>query len=220
MFPGGKLILPCVSFLFALAAQTSAYAIPSRSLVARHHTISGIVCGVPSATNGTMACTGITFAGPDAANFTTAEVTAALLTSPTEFQIDCAMPHNVGDAISCTGAATAGGNPTRRRVLAARHHTNTQITCSSSATVGSSFTCTGTTSLGPDAVNATAAETATKMQFTAPAASLVAVPSSSTNISATAATNGEFPLDLVAGKKVHTLKPALKKVARREPRAV
>ncbi|KAJ6548548.1 hypothetical protein B0H19DRAFT_1074398 [Mycena capillaripes] len=165
MFTGGKSILPCVSFLFALASQTSAYAIPSRSLFARHHTAQVLVCGVPSATDGTMPCGGFTLAGPDAANFTAAEVTDQLRYATQR-----------GGRYELYWCCNGGRKPqARRQALATRHHTEAQIICSSSATVGSSFTCTGTTSLGADAVNATAAETATNVRSTTPAESLVAV---------------------------------------------
>ncbi|KAJ7064536.1 hypothetical protein C8F01DRAFT_1127172 [Mycena amicta] len=96
-----KAVLPCLSLLLALAAQTSAYAIPSRSLVARHHTNVVIVCDADSD------CNGMTMAGPDALNNTsTLAVSAA---SILDVQISCATPSNAGDAMECTGVAVAPG---------------------------------------------------------------------------------------------------------------
>jgi len=131
MFTSGKATLPSLSLLLALAAQSFAYAIPSRSLVARHHTVAEIVCF------GNSTCNGLTMEGPDAINNTDANTvsTASFL----DFQITCPMPDNAGDAMDCTGVATAAG---ARRAFAARDPTQSQIVCNLPTAVGVSFGCT------------------------------------------------------------------------------
>ncbi|KAJ7057496.1 hypothetical protein C8F01DRAFT_1307899 [Mycena amicta] len=120
-----KAVLPCLSLLLALAAQTSAYAIPSRSLVARHHTNVVIVCDADSD------CNGMTMAGPDALNNTS---TLGKTTSNFSPVISCPTPSNAGDAMECTGVAVAPGT--------AFDPTQSQIACSIPTGVGSDFSCT------------------------------------------------------------------------------
>ncbi|KAJ7060057.1 hypothetical protein C8F01DRAFT_1143830, partial [Mycena amicta] len=134
-----KAVLSCLSLLLALAAQTSAYAIPSRSLLARHHVGFIIVCDADSD------CNGMTMAGPDALNNTsTLSVSAA---SILDVQISCPTPANAGDAMECTGVATAPGT--------AVDTTQSQIACSVPTGVGAEFTCTSSfaTAAGTAAFN-------------------------------------------------------------------
>ncbi|KAJ7057493.1 hypothetical protein C8F01DRAFT_1372158 [Mycena amicta] len=139
MFTSGKAVLPCLSLLLALAAQTSAYAIPSRSLVARHHTNVVIVCDADSD------CNGMTMAGPDALNNTSTLAVSA--SSILDVQISCATPANAGDAMECTGVAVAPGT--------AFDPTQSQIACSIPTGVGSDFSCTSSfaTAAGTAAFN-------------------------------------------------------------------
>ncbi|KAJ7057491.1 hypothetical protein C8F01DRAFT_1086514 [Mycena amicta] len=117
-----RAVLSCLYLLLALAEQTSAYAIPSRSLVARHHVGLILVCDADSASVSAASILDVQIPCPtpsnagDAMECTGVAVAPGTAVDTTQSQIACSVPTGVGAAFTCTNSfATAAGTAAELR---------------------------------------------------------------------------------------------------------